>query len=314
MRRLAAAWLARIGDRPSVEALFDRLQMKAIRRFAMSSWRPSRRCERYVNVASQPPEPPRLQLEEFQQLRQYVNENSGIALSTDSRLTVERKLGERVQALGLPGFREYCTYLRTHPQRRLEIERAVELLTTNETYFFREMTQLRAFEQRGAAHAARDCARAPADADDLERGLLDRRRGVHARDPASKVGAVYGLGRARDRQRHLASCATSRAHGRVSRVAASARCRRSTSEYFLETPDGSRRFEPSDPRHMCQFGHFNLLDALARGGIGRVDAVFCRNVLIYFDQASRRQRHRGVLRTAAARGYLMLGHSESLLQ
>lgn len=103
-------------------------------------------------MASQPPEPPRLQLDEFQQLRQYVNENSGIALSPDSRLTMERKLGERVQALGLPGFREYCTYLRTHPQRKLEIERAVDLITTNETYFFREMTQLRAFEQEVLVH------------------------------------------------------------------------------------------------------------------------------------------------------------------
>ena len=97
-------------------------------------------------MTSVPPEPPRLRPEDFDVLRQIVNEHSGIMLSPETRITVERKLSERVVALGLPGFREYCGYLRMHPQRKLETERAVDLVTTNETYFFRELSQLRAFE------------------------------------------------------------------------------------------------------------------------------------------------------------------------
>jgi chemotaxis protein methyltransferase CheR len=132
-------------------------------------------------VASVPPEPPRLKPEDFDLLRQIVNEHSGILLSNEMRVTVERKLQERVVALGLPGFREYCMYLRMHPQRKSETERAVDLVTTNETYFFREASQLRA------------CAQAFGD---LERRLLHRRRGLHARDPGVALAALHWVGRA----------------------------------------------------------------------------------------------------------------------
>jgi chemotaxis protein methyltransferase CheR len=66
-------------------------------------------------------------------------------------------------------------------------------------------------------------------------------------------------------------------------------------------------------RRLVHFGQANLLDGDAAHGPGRVDALFCRNVLIYFDLEVRRR----VLRTFHQRlrpgGYLMLGHSESLM-
>lgn len=260
-------------------------------------------------MASQPPEPPRLQLEEFQQLRQYVNENSGIALSPDSRLTMERKLGERVQALGLPGFREYCTYLRTHPQRKLEIERAVDLITTNETYFFREMTQLRAFEQEVLVH--------------LHETARSRRKLVIWSAGCSTGEEVYTLAILVKRS-PLFTGWDVRIIGndisrRVLQVARAATYRESSframpetyNEYFQQTPAG--RTVRSSIRDICQFGHFNLLDDARVAMVGRVDAIFCRNVLIYFDQASRRRVIQAFYDRLEPQGYLMLGHSESLL-
>jgi chemotaxis protein methyltransferase CheR len=260
-------------------------------------------------VASQPPEPPRLQLEEFQQLRQFVNENSGIALSGDSRLTVERKLGERVQALGLPGFREYCTYLRTHPQRRLEIERAVDLITTNETYFFREMTQLRAFEQEVLVH--------------LHETARSRRKLVIWSAGCSTGEEVYTLAILVKRS-SLFTGWDVRIIGndisrRVLQVARTGTYRESSframpeeyNEYFQQTPAG--RTVRSSIRDICQFGHFNLLDDARVAMVGRVDAIFCRNVLIYFDQASRRRVIQAFYDRLEPQGFLMLGHSESLL-
>jgi chemotaxis protein methyltransferase CheR len=64
---------------------------------------------------------------------------------------------------------------------------------------------------------------------------------------------------------------------------------------------------------LCHFGHFNLLDDARIAMIGRVDAIFCRNVLIYFDQASRRRVIQSFYDRLEPQGYLMLGHSESLL-
>jgi hypothetical protein len=64
---------------------------------------------------------------------------------------------------------------------------------------------------------------------------------------------------------------------------------------------------------MCQFGHLNLLDVPRAAVVGRVDVIFCRNVLIYFDDASRRRVIDMFYERLLPGGYLLLGHSESLL-
>jgi len=276
---------------------------------ATSSQRRSQHCAGCVSVWSHQPEPPRLTSDTFQVLRQLVNEHSGIALSNESRLTVERKLIERVQALGLPGFREYAQYLRGHPLRRQELERAVDLVTTNETYFFRELTQLRAFENEVLLQL-HDTARS-------------RRRLVIWSAGCSTGEEVYTLAILMRRSALFAGwdlrIIGNDISRRVLQVARTATYRESSframpEEYadcFVQTAAG-RTVRP-EYREICQFGHFNLLDEPRVAMVGRVDAIFCRNVLIYFDQASRRRVIEAFYDRLEPHGYLMLGHSESLL-
>jgi chemotaxis protein methyltransferase CheR len=255
------------------------------------------------------PEPPRLRLEDFEVLRQIVNDNSGIMLGAESRLTVERKLIERVIGLGLPGFREYCGYLRMHPQRKQEIERAVDLVTTNETYFFREMTQLRAFEDEVLPR--------------LQEEARSRRRLVIWSAGCSTGEEVYTLAILVLRSQRFIGWDV-RVIGndisrRVLQVARNGVYRESSframpdeyAEYF--SPAASGRSVRAYVRELCHFGHFNLLDEARVAMVGRVDAIFCRNVLIYFDQASRRRVIQAFYDRLEPHGYLMLGHSESLL-
>src|SRR5262249_47585358 len=62
------------------------------------------------------------------------------------------------------------------------------------------------------------------------------------------------------------------------------------------------------------FSHLNLLDVpRASLAAGRVDVIFCRNVLIYFDETSRRKVIDMFYERLLPGGYLLLGHSESLL-
>lgn len=81
--------------------------------------------------------------------------------------------------------------------------------------------------------------------------------------------------------------------------------------YFVDGPDGAHVVE--DLRAMCQFGHLNLLDVSRSSVVGRVDVIFCRNVLIYFDDVSRRRVIDMFYERLLPGGYLLLGHSESLL-
>jgi chemotaxis protein methyltransferase CheR len=255
------------------------------------------------------PEPPRLRIEDFELLRQIVNEHSGIMLATESRTTVERKLTERVSGLGLPGFREYCAYLRMHPQRKQEIDRAVDLVTTNETYFFRELTQLRAFEDEVLPR--------------LQEEARSRRRLVIWSAGCSTGEEVYTLAILVLRSQRFIGWDV-RVIGndisrRVLQVARTGVYRESSframpdeyAEYFTPAPTG-RSVRPY-VREICHFGHFNLLDDARVAMVGRVDAIFCRNVLIYFDQASRRRVIQAFYDRLEPHGYLMLGHSESLL-
>jgi chemotaxis protein methyltransferase CheR len=64
---------------------------------------------------------------------------------------------------------------------------------------------------------------------------------------------------------------------------------------------------------MCHFGHLNLLDRGRATVVGRVDAIFCRNVLIYFDAESRQRVIETFYERLIPGGFLLLGHSESLL-
>ena len=81
--------------------------------------------------------------------------------------------------------------------------------------------------------------------------------------------------------------------------------------YLIETPEG-RQVDPRI-RAMCHFGHLNLLEHQRSAIVGRVDVVLCRNVLIYFDSESRSNVIETFYERLSPGGYLLLGHSESLL-
>jgi chemotaxis protein methyltransferase CheR len=66
-------------------------------------------------------------------------------------------------------------------------------------------------------------------------------------------------------------------------------------------------------RALVRFTSANLLDARGLGGVGRADAVFCRNVMIYFELAARRRALKALHERLRPGGWLLLGHSESLL-
>jgi len=81
--------------------------------------------------------------------------------------------------------------------------------------------------------------------------------------------------------------------------------------HFLEHADGAHVSDKI--RASCHFGHLNLMDADKVRVVGRVDAVFCRNVLIYFDPKSRKKVIDMFYERLIPGGFLFLGHSESLL-
>ena len=255
---------------------------------------------------------PRLRLQDFRLLRDLVNQFCGIYFADDSAYIVERRLRERLRDLGIETFEEYYRYLQYHPKAQAELEAAAEVLTTNETYFFREAYQLRAFtDEILPVVRARALARGAKRLDIWSAGcssgeevytiamLIDATRLFDGWDVR-----VFG----NDISRRVLRKARDATYGSASFRAMIPDYQR----YFIETDEG-RQVHPRI-RSMCHFGHLNLMNQRRSAIVGRVDVTFCRNVLIYFDDASRRKVLDTIYQRLHRGGYLLLGHSESLLR
>lgn len=88
-----------------------------------------------------------LKLEEFRLLRDLFASRAGLNFGPEARFAIERRLRERLLVLKLHDFADYHHYLRFGPHAAEEWDEALDLLTTNETYFFREERQLRGFAE-----------------------------------------------------------------------------------------------------------------------------------------------------------------------
>jgi chemotaxis protein methyltransferase CheR len=252
------------------------------------------------------PDEIRLDTPEFRLLRELFNESCGIAFGADARPVVERRLRERLGALGLSSFGEYYQFLRFHERGRTELEEAIDAVTINETYFFREAYQLRAYRQEILPNLP-DAGRLNVWSAGCSTGeevytiaMVTRESGL------LDEGAFRIFGS--DISRRCVAAARRGVYGLSSFRATPPEARR---RWFVERDDGMHIAD--DLRPPCHFGHLNLLDATRAVVVGRVDVIFCRNVLIYFDDHSRRRVIDMFYDRLQPGGYLLLGHSESLL-
>jgi chemotaxis protein methyltransferase CheR len=253
---------------------------------------------------------PRMNDEEFRLLRDLVYEASGILVRDEMKFVLEHRLAPRVEALGLSSFAEYHRYLRTDIQRRLELENAVEALTTHETYFFREPHQLTAFTEEllptlEKTHAA-------------SRRLRLWSAGCSSgEEPYTLAMLILDSGRfagwdveiyATDISKRVLATARKAEYGPSAMRATPKKYQ----DRFFE-PVGNRIRVKDEVRTMVSFGHLNLVDPGMAVLVPRTDVVFCRNVLIYFDLAARKRALRLIYEKLQEGGYLLLGHAENLI-
>ena len=251
-----------------------------------------------------------LKPEEYRLLRDLFIAKIGVHFGPESRFSLERRLRERLSVLKLSTFAEYYQYLRFHPLAVAEWEEAVELLTTNETYFFREDYQLRSFQKellpmlaaqaRGRKRLSIWSAGCATGEEVYTIAILVRQSGLFLGWDVR----VYGS----DLSKRCVAAARKGVYGPASFRATAEEVKR---EFFVVKPDGHHVSDAI--RGMCQFGQMNLLDEEKARLVGRADAIFCRNVLIYFDADKRRRAIDTFHERLYPGGVLLLGHSESLL-
>ena len=251
----------------------------------------------------------RLEVDEFRLLREVINHHSGISFGMEARAVVERKLRERLTMLGFSSFGEYCQYLRSE-RGRAELDEATDLVTVNETYFFREDYQLRCFSGEVLPRLARDIG--PKGRLSIWSAGCSTGEEVYSIAAAVKDTNLFNLAEVRifgsDISRRCVAAARRGVYTASSFRQTPPELRR---RYFIDKADGIHVSD--DLRALCNFGQLNLLHADRSAVVGRVHVIFCRNVLIYFDNASRRRVIEMFYERLLPGGFLLLGHSESLL-
>lgn len=252
---------------------------------------------------------PELRPEEYHRLRDLLRERTGHAFGDEQVREFERRLRPRVMEHGFASFAEYHRFLRSASADE-ELQTVIDLITNNETYFFREDYQLQSFREETLPKLARDARN--------RRHLTCWSMGCSTGEEAYSIAVVllesglfdgwnlrvFGT----DLSRKRVTAARRAIYGESS-FRSTSPVRRSA--YFVSTRAGTR-VGPS-VRAMCQFGQLNLLDLAQRSTIDQVDAIFCRNVLIYFTPEARNRVIQSIYDRLRPGGYLMLGHSESLL-
>lgn len=257
--------------------------------------------------------PPKMTLEEFKLLRELIYKHCGLHFPEDNMFLVESRLLPRLMALGVRRYHDYYLYLRFHKLREAEFERCIDVLTTNETYFFREQPQLRAFsdeilETLRAEKLARGdrslriwSAGCSTGEEPYTIAMLLLEKEIFSSWRVEIIGTDIS-------QRVLQAARL----GVYSQSAFRTTDARYQQRFFEPQPGGKHRIK-ENVRRLVSFGHLNLLDTRRIGLLPRMDIIFCRNVIIYFDLAVKKQVVESFHEKLLPGGYLLLGHSESLL-
>ncbi|WP_262299325.1 CheR family methyltransferase [Microvirga sesbaniae] len=250
----------------------------------------------------------RLSPDEIRRLCEFLYRRTGMTFGESKRYYIERRIADRMSATDMRTFPAYFSYLQTS---EVEVEQLINIFTVNETYFYREEHQLHCLGRSLLPDIVRN--RQPGDLVriwsvpcstgeepySLAIWLLENWRMVDAYH-------IEIVGSDIDTEALLKAQDGIYGERALSRLPAHV-----IDRYFEPPRDGQRRLI-RDLRESVKFTSVNLVDKSSVAAQGRFDVVFCRNVLIYFDDASRELTADSLYDALNPGGYLCLGHTESM--
>ncbi len=249
------------------------------------------------------PDQTRLSDSEFIQFRELFSSQLGIQLMDHKRTLIGTRLWKRLRACDLPTYSDYYRYI-TDPQHQAELATALELITTNETYFFREPRHFEFLENvvfRELSQATNLAIWSAACASGEEIYSIAMLLEQHRKGRWDLLGS--------DINQTMLDIAAKGIYvdQRTDKIPPHYRrqfCRRGTGPFA-----GTLRVN-ADLRSKIRLQRIELHRKLP--DVGMFDVIFVRNVMIYFDDNTRHTVVNQLLEHLKPGGYLLVGHSESL--
>ncbi len=254
-----------------------------------------------------------LSTRQFEVLRDLIFKELGLQFEDAKVEFLDRRAEKRMLALGLQKTDEYIFHLRFLDQQGAEMQQLANLITTNETYMFREFDQLQAFadyclppileyKEKLGVRRLRIWSAGCSSGEEAYTLAIILQEVMHDADQWD----IQILGTDIDQVR--LEMASRKIYGKYA-------VRDVPDEYMarhmIPVTDETYRVRPETAR-LVEFRHLNLSDRASIRAIRDMDFIFCRNVLIYFSEASRKAAVENFYNSLNRGGYLYLGHCESL--
>lgn len=247
--------------------------------------------------------------DDFDKFREFFYRKTGIQFDAGKRYFVDKRLIERMQATGSTSFRSYFTHLRCQASAE-ELQQLTNLMTVNETYFFREEYQFKCLVES----ILPELVARKSDTTPLRIWVIPSSSGEEVYSIAIYL-LEYWAGIAQWDVELISSDIDTRILNQAREGLYCARAiqhlpSRLLQKYFTRIGD---RYQIGETlREAVEFTRVNLSERADTRGYRQFDVIFCRNLLIYFDDASRKSAAETFYDALNPGGFICLGHSESM--
>ena len=242
---------------------------------------------------------------EFKRISEIMYEAAGLSFNDSKKPLIQSRLAPRIQRMGLASFGDYIALLEDESQAA-EFQMAVDMLTTNETYFFREPRHYDLLEQELTARKSRAPLAIWSAAASFGDEAYSTAMLLSDMQVQGRVGPDWSILATDISHRVLLSAKEAVYPADRLRAVSPERLKR----YCLRG-DGESEGQvliQDKIRQRVQFGRLNLCQPI--DGIGPFDIIFLRNVLIYFDIPTKIEVVDRVLATLKPGGLFFLGTAE----
>jgi chemotaxis protein methyltransferase CheR len=247
--------------------------------------------------------------QELQKVCEFLYRRTGMLFAPSKSYYVQRRIADRMDQLDIAAFPTYFAFLRSDADG--EIEKFINAFTVNETYFYREEHQLRCL----SSDLLKERVRAKPKSAPLRIWSVPCSTGEEPYSiamwllenwPEVDLQDIEIVGSDIDTE-----CLAAARKGEFGPRALMRLSPSLVHKYFADV--GAERWQIlADLRDSVQFTQVNLTDRQETRRHGVFDVIFCRNVLIYFDDASRRVAAENLYDSLAPGGFICLGHTESM--
>jgi chemotaxis protein methyltransferase CheR len=247
--------------------------------------------------------------EDVRRVSEFLYRRTGMVFADNRRYYIDRRVAERIAVTQSESFRSYFAILRSDANH--EIEHLVNAFTVNETYFNREEHQLRCMTSDLLGNIARMRGRTEAiriwsipcstgeEPYSIAMWLME-----HWSEVDNYNIEIVGS--------DIDTCALKVGMEGIYSERALMRLSKDVVSRYFELLPGSRYQIHPGLVDSVQFTQANLIDSRDMARYRGFDIIFCRNVLIYFDDSSRRIAAENLYDCLRPGGYICLGHSETM--